>query len=77
MGFNHYAYRSSAHKPNDQHLLKDIYLMHLSDIPSRLLRFLLKIEAYDFVIKSVPVIMIPMANAFSISAKKSRMKSKV
>ena len=54
------SYASSDHKP-----LEDIHLKHLSDVPPRLQRLLLKIQPYNFVIKYVPGKDNPIADALS------------
>ena len=65
MRFHHYLYGREFICQCDQKHLEDLHLKHLSDVPPRLQRLLLKIQPYDFVIKYVPGKNIPMADAFS------------
>ena len=63
--FHHYLYGRKFICESDHKPLEDIHLKHLSDIPPRLQRLLLKIQPYDFSIKYIPGPKIPMADALS------------
>ena len=63
MRIHQYLYGREFICQSDRKPLEDIHLKHLSDAPPRLLRLLLKIQPYNFVIKYVPGKDLPMADA--------------
>ena len=53
--FHHYLYGRKFICQTDHKPLEDIHLKHLSDVPPRLQRLLLKLQPFDIIIKYVPV----------------------
>ena len=61
--FHHYLYNRKFICQSDHKLLVDICLKHLSNVPPRLKRLLLKIKPFDFSINYIPGPKIPMVDA--------------
>ena len=63
--FHHYLYARKFECHSDHKPLEDMHLKHLSDVPARLQRLLLKLQPYNLTIKYIPGKNAAVADALS------------